>query len=628
MKTGCALDSRKHATMRGRAGFTLVEVLVVLSILVILFALLFAPMIASLDMVTVGQTRVTMQNAVRGAMEDIRRELGNAMYVYPTPGVTLKGSDGLLGTADDVRIPNLSEIVFVGPARTNTGELIEPLSPRVDSTGQIVATRLRVALLDETQAYGEFNPFVLVREEGYYERYEDANAVWWEFTNLGGATNPIRNLLTPRSGYDIPVTYSICATCGEVVRGYIDSCPAGCTGDIYYMHEGVRFQPERVAGEVLEPLANYTIYQARHGSWAGLHNSGNVDLNDIAPKVAPGMVGTLGISELDPRLVFVNPTDMSVVQDSVDPTTASSMVVTWNSDRGAVQVGAPTATWVNVTDPTAAVLPGQYYEMQVQGERPDFAATTVDAYDSNGTLTGARQWDLIPIYPSLGPLTCTDCGGTYSPTQYNVGDPCPDPSCAGTLISTAQPGDPAMPIAYRLDVTRAGTLAPAKIVPGSVHVVVWAVDSNGQPYQETYTETTNTDQSQIGDRQFAVVYSSHNQVAEVRFNELRPPSPRLFDTNGDHVVDSSDLGGPTLEYFGVYIQYYFRRNYDPAAPENDYIVRADYSTQEIINLHLRLQRYWEPEPDPTNPDALIIPADATPDQVSLKDQVTLRNLSP
>ncbi|MGC9316942.1 MAG: hypothetical protein ACP5KN_02760, partial [Armatimonadota bacterium] len=184
------------------------------------------------------------------------------------------------------------------------------------------------------------------------------------------------------------------------------------------------------------------------------------------------------------------------------------------------------------------------------------------------------------------------------------------------------------PIAYRIDATRNGTLAPAKIVPGSVRVIVWAVDSAGQPYQETYTETTNTDQSQIGPRQFAVVYSYANQWAEVRFNELQPPGPRMFDYNGDYVVDSSDFqSGATLQSFGVYVQYYFRRNYDPAVPENDYIIKADYSTQAIMNLHLALQRYYEPEPDPDNPDALIIPPDATIDRVSLADQVKVRNLS-
>jgi len=164
-------------------------------------------------------------------------------------------------------------------------------------------------------------------------------------------------------------------------------------------------------------------------------------------------------------------------------------------------------------------------------------------------------------------------------------------------------------------------------VPQSVRVVVWARDSVGRSYQAVYSETMATDQSEIGDRQFAVVYSDYDQRAEVRFNELAPPGPRLFDRNGDFVVDASDFpGGATLSSFGIYIQYYFRRNYDPTAPQNDYIIKADYSTDQVLNLDLALQRYYEPEPHPSNPDALIIPLDATPDHVSAQGQANVRNL--
>ncbi|MGC9316941.1 MAG: PulJ/GspJ family protein, partial [Armatimonadota bacterium] len=439
-------DKRSMARRPGRAGFTLIEVLVVLAILVILFGMLFAPMIASLDMVTLGQSRVTMQSAVRNAMEDMRREVSNAVYIYPTPGVQLKGADGLLGTADDVRIPNCSELVFVGPERTATGELVEPISPRVDSAGRIVATRVRAALRDETAAYSEANPFVLVREEGYYTRHEDANAVWWEFTNIGGATDPIRNLLTPRSGYDIPVTRSVCTTCGAVVEGYITSCPSGCTGEIIYLHDGLQLAPERITGEVLQPTANHTIYQARHGAWAGLYNSGAMELNDLLPHDPADPLATLGASPLDPRIMVVNPTDMSIKRDAYGTTDDSNTILTWNSDTGSVQVGAATGRWVNVTNATDYIDPRtspQYYDVQVQAYRPGSAAPpppddAVDDYDGDGVLqTAPRQWDLVPIYPSLGPLTCNVCGGTYDPAQYNPGDPCPTPGCSGTLVSTA-----------------------------------------------------------------------------------------------------------------------------------------------------------------------------------------------
>jgi len=599
-------------TRPGRAGFTLIEVLVVLAILTILFALLFAPMIASLDMVTLGQSRVTMQNAVRTAMEDMRREISNAMYVYPTPGLTLKGADGLLGTGDDVRIANYSEIVFVSPERTATGELVEPIGPRTDGAGNILATRLRAALLDESQPYSEDNAYVLVREEGYYTRNEDATRVWWDFTNIGGVADPIRNLLTPRRNYDFPVSRSVCTACGAVVAGYTTVCPAGCPSpDMMYVHDNLQFRPERVVGEVLQASAHNTIYQARHAGWGGFYNPGNIELNDLGS----GILAQLGASELDPRIVVVNPTDMSIRRDSYANTDASNMVITWNSDSGAVQVGATTGRWVNVPVPMAVVTPGEYYPLSVQDARPDGVPSGgTDDYDEDGAISGARGWDLVPIYPSLGPLTCTDCGGTYDPTVYSPGDSCP--ACGGTLVSTAQPGDPAMPIAYRIDATRASTEPMAKIVPQSVRVVVWAVDSLGTPYQSVYSETTNTAQSEIGPRQFAVVYSDSGQRAEVRFNELQPPSPRMFTR-----------AGIAVDYFGVYVQYYYRRNYDPAAPQNDFIIKADYSTQAIMNLHLALQRYYEPEPDPGNPNALIIPADATPDRVAVQDQVEVRNLS-
>lgn len=601
----------------GRRGFTLIEVLVVLAILVILFAMLFAPMIASLDMVNVGQSKVTMQNAARNALKEMRREISNAMYVYPVPGLTLKGADGLLGTADDVRIPNPSEIVFVGPARTDTGELIEPLAPRTDASGQIVATRLRAAPLDATRPYGRTNPFVLVREEGYYERQEDAQQVWWEFTNIN-ATNPVRNILSPREGYDIPVSRSICLAPGctnHVHEGYITECPDCAGSDIIYIHDNVRFFPERIIGETLQPTANHTLYQARYAAWAGFYNRGNLELNDLLPASASDPLMDLGASELDPRIIMLNPTDWSVVRDSWDGTDLSNTILTWDSNRGVVQVGATTGRWVNVTNPNDPITPGQYYDLQIQNERPDQAATTVDQYDENGVLAAGRAWDLVPVYPTLGPLICTGCGATYDPTTYNVGDPCPDASCGGTLVSTAQPGDPATPIAYRIDPTVAGAWAPAKIVPESVRVVVWGTDASGNVYQTAYSETSNINQSEIGPEQFAVVLSNYGQRAEVRFNELNPPSPRALTD-----------AGITVQNFGIYIQYYYRRNYDPAAPENDYIIRADYSTQEIMNLRLALQRYIEPEADPANPDALIIPPDATPDRVSLEDQVQVRNL--
>lgn len=557
-----------------RTGFTLVEVLVVLAILVILFGLLFAPMIASLDMVTLAQQRVRMQDAARTAIEQMRREISNAMYVYPTPIVRLPGGDGVLGTGDDRRLPDYSQIVFVAAARSGTGPVV-PLTPQTDGAGNILATRFRVALANEAYQYSDSNPFVVVREEGYYNY--DPVSQSYVFTP-DNPTRPTRNLITPASGYDIPVTTSVCRTCGEMVVGYVIQCPAsGCgSSDIAYLHENLQFRPERITGELLTASADYTLYRARYGGWDGFDNAGNVLLRDL---VGPGSAAMLGLCELDPRIVVYRSTDMYVRRDSYSPVDNSNIFLTWNSMAGAVQVGAATVRQVAVTSDlnVGDVVPvGYYYELDCAG----------DIYDATGQRSGPQTSDLVPVYPT-----------------------------------STVPGDPATPVAYIIDPSMGGTQPRAKIVPGSVRVRVVAQDADsGQWYQTTYTETTNTNQAEIGPRQFAVVLSDHNQRGEVRFNELRPPSPRLFDGDGDLSPDRN------LASFAIYIEYYFRRNYDAANPDNDDIIKVDYSTREIINLTLTLQRYVEPEPDPNNTSVLIVPADATADRVSVQDQARVRNM--
>ncbi|MFO8081391.1 MAG: prepilin-type N-terminal cleavage/methylation domain-containing protein [Armatimonadota bacterium] len=420
---------------RGRSGFTLVEVLVVLAILVILFAMLFAPMIASLDMVTVGQAKVTMQTSARNVLGEMRREISNAMYIYPVPGAQYLGADDIAGTnyASDPEVfyPNYSQVAFVSP-ETEGGSIVEPLAPRMRD-GQILVTVLSVELLDPNEDYSRSNPFVLVRKEGtgYQQFWNDTGTIsWWDFDP---AETLVRNVLSPRGSFDIPVSRSICTECGDVTAGYIAECAGGCDGEIIYVHSNVRFNPERVVGETLEASANRTLFHARHKAWAGLHNRGHLEINDVLPddpNSDPLM--QLGASALDPRITLVNPADRTdvvrdtwqdVENDPLDPR-GTEIVATWNSDRGIVQIGSANGRWVNVPDPDLSITAGDSHPLQVQPEWPDPAITPTDPdeYNDQGIRTSSpRNWDLIPVYPSF---------------------------------STPQPGDPVMPIAYRIDQTR------------------------------------------------------------------------------------------------------------------------------------------------------------------------------
>lgn len=65
-----------------RRGFTLIEILVVMAISVILMGLVLYPVLQSFALTRRAQAMVDAQDAARAAMEQISRELGQAMFVY------------------------------------------------------------------------------------------------------------------------------------------------------------------------------------------------------------------------------------------------------------------------------------------------------------------------------------------------------------------------------------------------------------------------------------------------------------------------------------------------------------------------------------------------------------------
>ncbi len=81
---------------RSLQGFTLVEILVVMAITVILMGLLLGPVVTTFNLVHRGEQTSQAQETARRVLEEISREVSDALYVWLTPG-------------DEVPIPYVDE---------------------------------------------------------------------------------------------------------------------------------------------------------------------------------------------------------------------------------------------------------------------------------------------------------------------------------------------------------------------------------------------------------------------------------------------------------------------------------------------------------------------------------------
>lgn len=139
---------------RARGGFTLVELLVVMAITVILLGLLFAPMMSGFNFVRRGQLTVLAQESARSTMDQVSRELADALAVCvsagdyaPVPYKDGSGAthqvryDGYIDVVDDTgkTYPAYAAMVdFVPPDDTlglHGGTLAQPLTPQVQFVG-------------------------------------------------------------------------------------------------------------------------------------------------------------------------------------------------------------------------------------------------------------------------------------------------------------------------------------------------------------------------------------------------------------------------------------------------------------------------------------------------------------
>lgn len=573
-----------------RGGFTLTEILVALAIMVILFALLFAPMMAGLDWVTTGRANVNLQDACRLAMEQMRREIGEAVYVHPTPGVDFSGADGTWGTDDDTRIPNYSQILFNPPARDGSGRVINPPHAAVDgATGLPYVVRYTVRKAFPTLEYSEDNPFALYRQEFIWDATQatplgsyDSSAVWQPEVPV------VENALTPTTGATFlpatTVTYTVGGpsdpTTPTVWAGYYDPDTLPANERIMYLFEGVQFRPERITGEQLTST-NGVLYRSKYAGWDGttLARFGWEFLPDVR----------ISRSDLDPAIMLYSwdPasggfTNLAAGMNSCDPG-PRTVRLRWSADSGSVTCGQQARTLVS------------------------------------------GNW----VY--YKPITFST--GSPGPGWYTVGTPDEiKPVWPGAVTGVPQDAANA-PIAYRVDPSEDGTGWAALIQPGSIRVRVVAVDGTGAQRTVDLKPTGNFNQTTMrGDEYCPLIYrrdyngdgAPEGTCAEIRLSRFDPPRPTSKALFGD--------SPPALSGFQVQVLYYYRRNYayDPgrdAAGEDPFVsdvVKVDYSTRTIQNVTMTLQRHVELEETGT-PGVYALPPNESPNSVPLREQVIVRN---
>jgi type II secretory pathway pseudopilin PulG len=586
----------------------LVELLVVLAILVLLFGLLFAPMMTSLDMAKEGQIRARMQDTARQAMEDIQRTVTNAIHVLPVRVVTPT-------TAPTLAYVNTSQLAVILPV---PGSLTSPPQPptRPDPTrnrnwieavryavhpysGRIVrsddvgidltafppGTTAPMSLsqpttgLEYTPSYED--PFILYRQVGILFEVPQAQAEygfggrWFRFGSLvdDGTGNLVfysnrpetENALTLAGGYDVPCSTSVCDNCGARYPGFraygADCASCGTAAGYTYLFDSVRFTPVHAANEQLQSQRDGTEYRAEHGAWTGYVQGSPTT---VCPRLFPAV--------MDPRVT----------------------VWRYNSTTGAY------------TD-----LQYDSYDAALRGT-PQFGV----AWDADkGTVKFGRTYTQT--------VTLTESGGTVS-------------TLVGSDEATVTPLDPPGPTApngYRIDPT-----PNAIILPDTVTMRAVANLSGGTIRWIDYAQTQQLEQDQIGEWQFAVkrelppanwaswIPENWALSMDLLFNNLEftgPPGPAKF---------AAALGVPVSQVSNVELQieYWARRNADifaggSATPTaRDDLVRVDYNTRGLIDLNLTLSEFAEYEEDATN-TYVLPPPPPKRQQVALHDTLVVRN---
>jgi prepilin-type N-terminal cleavage/methylation domain-containing protein len=144
-RTYCGLDRSPDGAVRRHyaAGFTMVELLVVMAITVILLGLLFGPMVQGFDLTNRARVQVQAQDTARQIVETLERDIADGVFVYDNSGQDVNfwvpDPTGAPGTspmpAVRMGMP-FARLDLVPPARVNDqNPALDPAIPIDPTTG-------------------------------------------------------------------------------------------------------------------------------------------------------------------------------------------------------------------------------------------------------------------------------------------------------------------------------------------------------------------------------------------------------------------------------------------------------------------------------------------------------------
>lgn len=183
----CTLDSCSTRANR-RAAFTLIEILLALSLFMVLLAVIFVPLNNAFQIFNSGRTSIALQGAADSTVQTIAAELKGAIAVYPNdnmPGITDRSPYSTSGVSvppyyegaacSATRVSNISRIDFILPRRSS-GTVDNPV--KAERYLVTYYARRFNAYSSSTDPFDRFsNPIGLFRAQTPYVNNSDNSAI-------------------------------------------------------------------------------------------------------------------------------------------------------------------------------------------------------------------------------------------------------------------------------------------------------------------------------------------------------------------------------------------------------------------------------------------------------------------